>query len=217
MKKKIIFSLILVVAFLLSINIGSLYAEVRATKTTAGFYRSDIDNNGGIATNGTGQLTTKGYSRTLYVDSNIPTFLASLTNDDVIFVNSHGNTGFFTLAPGVRVEGSVISSTNVTANTRLVYISACRTGENYTSSTNVCNVMRNKGVDTVVAFKENVTMDSVTGGCDRFDSIFVYKWGVGYSVAQSISLAKSQIYSETGQYWGTDSYVIFGNGLLTLY
>lgn len=212
--KKIIFSIFCGAVFLCFVTIGSIAAEVRTTRSTSGFYRADLG--GGVAVDGTGQLFAKGYTRKLYADSNLTTFLNAMRNDDVVFVNTHGSTGIFSLTDGVIVTGEIINSSSLSASTRLLYISACGTGAYTTSSVNVCEILNRKGVSTVVAFEDDLIIDDETGGCDRFDSIFVYRWSIGNTVSQALSIAKSQVYSETDSYWGSDSYVIFGSGSLTM-
>ncbi len=117
----------------------------------------------------------------------------------------------------VNITSNTIISASFSNNARLVYISACKTGANSTSSNNVCNALIYKVVSTVVAFEENISQTTATDGCNRFNSIFVYKWINGYTVYEALRAAKEQIYTESGSYWGTDSYIVFGNGNLTLY
>ena len=81
---------------------GSAAATSKST-TAVGFYRSDFTK--GIADEGPKHLSTHGYSYNIYSDASVSKFKSALTNDDVIFVHSHGAAGLFTLSPSVYVYG----------------------------------------------------------------------------------------------------------------
>lgn len=206
-----IFSVILFVAF---VFVGSATAATNKSGTAVGFYRSDFVK--GIADEGPKQLSTHGYSYNIYSDAGVSQFTSALINKDVIFIHSHGAEGLFTLSPSVRVYGNQIASSSISSNATLVYISACKTGLSSSTYGNVGSALVNKGVDSVVAFTEDVTAITDTDGIHRFNSIVVYKLANGYSISSALMAANKQIYDESNKYWGADSYIIYGSYSTTI-
>lgn len=190
-------------------SIGAIAADVRASGRAVGFYRSDFTD--GIADEGPRQLGTHGYAYSIYADSSLSTFISSVTSSTVVFVHTHGSPGCFTLSSSVEVKESDITSRSFSSNAKLVYISACRTGLESSTNGNVCSALVGKGVDTVVAFKEAVSASSDTNGIHRFNSIVVYNLVNGYSIYAALASARTQIFNESNQYWGADSYILYGN------
>lgn len=206
-----IFSVILFVAF---VFVGSAAASTSKSATAVGFYRSDFTK--GIADEGPKHLSTHGYSYNIYSDADVSKFKSALTNNDVIFIHSHGAEGLFTLSPSVYVYGNQIASASISSNATLVYISACKTGLSSSIYGNVGSALVNKGVDSVVAFTENVSASTDTDGIHRFNSIVVYKLVCGYSIYSALFSAKIQIFDESDKYWGADSYIIYGSDSTTI-
>ena len=210
--KKGLFCFLCIVIFFISATLGSVTAN-GATRRVSGFYRSDFVK--GVAYEGPNHLAIHGYSQSIYEDGSVNQFRLALINDDVIFIHSHGAPGLFTLSLNTQVSGTMISTMSFSSGTKLVYISACKSGQSGTLG-NVCDALKNKGVDAVVAFKENVGATTDTNGIHRFNSIVVYKLVNGYTIKEAMELAKKQIYSESEKYWGADSYVIYGDGSVTV-
>lgn len=202
------------VLFAAFVFLGSAAASTSSKPTVAGFYRSDFVK--GVADEGPKHLATHGYSYNIYSDASFSRFKSALENDDVIFVHSHGAEGLFTLSPSVYVYGNQIASASIPADATLVYLSACKTGLSSSTYGNVGSALVNKGVDSVVAFTENVSAITDADGIHRFNSIVVYKLVSGYSVYSALFQAKIQIFDESEKYWGADSYIIYGSGSTTI-
>ncbi len=212
--KKIGFSLLCSVLLVVSITFGAVVAQAASSKSVTGFWRSDFVQ--GIAYNGTMQLSIKNYSYEIKADASVSEFYSSLANDDIIFIHTHGAPGLFTLSLGTKVTGSMVNSFGGSADTKLVYISACESGASSNVYGNIGTALCNKGVEAVVAFEKRVSAITKTDGIHRFNSLVVYKLIQGYTLSRALSTAKDQIFKETGTYWGADSYVIYGNGSMTL-
>ena len=207
--KKMINLILSTLLFVVFIFVGSVVAATSQSTTTVGFYRSDHTK--GIANEGPKHLATHGYSYNIYADASVSQFISALANKDVIFVNSHGSAGMITLSTSSSVTGNQIVASSFLSNAELVYLSTCQTGMHSNTNGNFCSALVNKGVDTVVAFTQNITASTDTDGIHRFNSIVVYKLICGYSVYDALETAKIQIYSESMRYWGADSYVIYGS------
>ena len=210
--KRWIICVLSVFTLIISTAVGASVAE-GTTKSVSGFYRSDFTK--GVAYDGSMQLSTHGYGYSIYSDASTSRFRTELTDSDVILIHTHGSAGYFTLASGVTVSGPIINSMSFSPKTNLIYISACKTGLSGTSG-NVCSALCNKGVDTVAAFEENVTASTDTNGIHRYNSLVIYKLSNGYTISAAMSSAKSQIYAESGNYWGADSYVIYGDSTVKI-
>lgn len=202
------------VLFAAFVFLGSAAASTSSKPTAVGFYRSDFTK--GIADEGPKHLSVHGYSYNIYSDASFSKFKSALENDDVIFIHSHGAEGLFTLSPSVRIYGNQIASASISSEAKLVYLSACKTGLSSSTYGNVGSALVNKGVDSVVAFTKDVTAKTDTNGIHRFNSIVVYKLVSGYSVSSALLAAKAQIYKESEEYWGADSYIIYGSGSTTI-
>lgn len=212
--KKACHFICIAVFFVVFVFLGSSVAAISESPTAVGFYRSDFIK--GVADEGPKHLATHGYSYNIYSDASMSKFKSALINDDVIFVHSHGAEGLFTLSPSVRIYGNKIASASISADAKLVYLSACKTGLSSSTYGNVGSALVNKGVDSVVAFTENVSAITDTDGIHRFNSIVVYKLVNGYSIYSALFQAKIQIFDESEKYWGADSYIIYGSGSTTI-
>lgn len=212
--KKVCSFICITVLFAAFVFLGSAAASTSSKPTAVGFYRSDFTK--GIADEGPKHLSVHGYSYNIYSDASFSKFKSALENDDVIFIHSHGAEGLFTLSLSVRIYGNQIASASIPADATLVYLSACKTGLSSSTYGNVGSALVNKGVDSVVAFTENVTAITDADGIHRFNSIVVYKLVSGYSVYSALFMAKIQIFDESEKYWGADSYIIYGSGSTTI-
>lgn len=205
---------------LVSIALGGIVAEATTDRRVSGFYRSDFTK--GIAYEGPMHLSTKGFLHYIYEDASVQTFRTALYSNEVIFIHTHGSAGYFFLTPTVHVSKAVLDESNTPINSKLVYISACNAGLTSSTSGNVCLALCNKGAETVVGFEDTVAATTGTDGIHRFNSLVVYKLVNGYTISSAMSSALEQfmkeVYEETGEYdtYGADSYVIYGNGYLTI-
>lgn len=123
--KKICFSILCGILLVISTSVGMMIAEAASKKYVSGFWRSDFTQ--GVAYNGPMHLSTKGYAHTLYEDASVATFCTALYRDSVIFINTHGSPGSFSLSSTVHVSAPVLNGYVTPANAKLVYISACNT------------------------------------------------------------------------------------------
>lgn len=212
--KKVCFYFFCAILLVVSVSMGAIFAEAVSNQSVSGFRRTDFVR--GVGYEGPMHLSTKGFSHFIYEDASISTFHEALYSDDVIFIHSHGAAGLFTLSSSTQVTGNMINSFSGTTDAKLVYISACNSGLSSPTHGNVGTALCNKGVDAVVAFEDTVAASTETNGIHRFNSITVYKLVNGYSISIALETAKKQIVSETGTYWGADSYVIYGNGSTTI-
>ncbi|MBQ9700488.1 MAG: hypothetical protein IJV71_07675 [Lachnospiraceae bacterium] len=212
--KKIFFAFFCGLMFVVSVSAGAIIARATSTKTTTGFWASNSVR--GIAYEGVMQLSMKGYDYTIMQDSPPVYFYEALKKDDIIFVSCHGAEGLFEIAPDIMLTGNMLEARNVTSNTRLVYISSCYTGKLSSTNGNMLGALMRKGVGTAVGFTRELSATTDYDGSHRFDSIFMYKFSIGYNLNDAIVAAKNQIFNETGKYWGCDSYIIYGNPYITL-
>ena len=216
--KKICFSFFCAVLLVVSSTVGAMIAEAASTKYVSGFWRSDFEK--GVGYEGPMHLSTKGYSHSTYEDATVSEFCIALYRDNVVFIHTHGNPGYFFLSPTVHVSASVLSEYSMPANSKLVYISACYAALTSSESGNVCTALRNKGVQTVVAFKDSLTASSSSDGIHRYNSLVVYRLVCGDTISDAMESALEQFLNEQtveGRTWGADSYNIYGNLYTTIY
>ena len=184
------------------------------TYTASGFYRTDFTQ--GIAYEGPMQFaTTLGYSPSVNSNSTVTNWKNITASSRVVFLHTHGLPGLFTLSTSADVTGNSISTMSFSNTPRLVYISACQTGAYSATNGSVGYNLVSKGVDAVVAFTTNVTASTNTNGIHRFNSIVAYKLVHSYTLSNSLSQALTQLYSESGSYWGANSYVVSGTSSIT--
>lgn len=213
--KKIMFVIFCGIMFVISAICGMIVVEANTTKSVSGFYTSEVP--AGIAYNGTMQLSINGYpTYNIYEDGGKNLYMYRLHVDDVIFSHSHGANGKFSVTPTEYITADYINDTLVSPTTKLIYISACNTALSDTLEDNVCYALMNKGVDTVVGFKDYLWASTDTNGIHRFNSIVVYKLTQGYTIINAMESAVEQIIEEDEITWGADSYTIYGNATLKL-
>lgn len=210
---KVILNLCLMVVFCVSFIIGTSSVKA-ANKRVVGIYRGDFVK--GIAYTGTMTLASNGYTSEMYEDISLQSFLYELMRSDVIFIHTHGAPGLFTFTSSSRITGNEILSKTVDAKVKLFYLSACQSGKKSTTNGNVGTALLEKGVTSVVAFQENISAGSDTDGIHRFNSLVVYRLTKGDILQTALSTALSQLFAESGGYYGADSYIIYGDSSLIL-
>ena len=108
------------------------------------------------------------------------------------------------------------SYTLFTNTPKLIYISACYTGNGSTTYGNVGQALVNKGTNAVVAFKNTISASTGTNGIHKFNQKVATKLAYShYTLSNSLSQALNEIYAEDGQYWGANYKVVYGNGSIS--
>ena len=186
---------------------GAISSEA-ASNRAIGFYRTDFYS--GIAITGPARFSSiLGYSSATYKNSSVSNWKSKTQNSKVEFIHSHGDYGKFSLASGVWITGKNIQNMSFTNKPKLVYISACDTGNGSAENGNVGQALVNKGVKAVVAFKGKIVATTSTNGIHRFNLKVAHKLTYNhYNLSVSLILAKGEIYQEDNRYWGTDHLIV---------
>ena len=203
-----------IISLTLGIFFGGLYSEASSPQAS-GFYRTDHTT--GIATSGPliFQLFL-GYSTSYNANSSINNWKSVTQNSDVVFINSHGGNGYFSLASGVMVTGNSVQTMTFSDTPKLIYIAACNAGNASPSYGEVGLQLKNKGVTAVVAFKDTITASTGTDGIHKFNSKVATKLAFNHlTLAQALTQSVNEIYAEDGHYWGADSRKVYGNGSIS--
>ncbi len=103
------------------------------------------------------------------------------------------------------------------SNTNCVTVMACSTASGGASNNNnLVNTLKNKGVQTVVGFKDEITSFYInfkivdTEGSGLWGKTYIYYLSKGYSVEQAVILSKNAV-KKGNNYYGFDTYYIAGN------
>lgn len=193
---------------------GTMYSQASSNLAT-GFYRSDFVS--GVAASGPPTFAAhQGYSYSIYSDSSTTNWKNKTQSSKVEFIHTHGNNGFFTLTSSLKVTGNGITGMTFTNTPKLIYISACYTGNGSTTYGNVGQALVNKGTNAVVAFKNTISASTGTNGIHKFNQKVATKLAYShYTLSNSLAQALNEIYAEDGQYWGANYKVVYGNGSIS--
>lgn len=190
---------------LASLSLGLLLggdSSYASSNLATGFYRSDFVQ--GIAASGPAKFTTyQGYSTNTYSNSTSGNWKSVTENSKVEFIHTHGANGLFTLTSSTNVTGNMILSMSFSDMPRLIYISACYTGNSSTTYGNVGQSLVNKGADAVVAFTTTISATTNYDGIHKFNSKVATKLAYYHNtLSYSISAALNEVYAEDGTDWG---------------
>lgn len=109
-----------------------------------------------------------------------------------------------------------VSGMTFTNTPKLIYLSACNTGNNSSTYGNVCQTLVNKGTNAVVAFKSTISASTGTNGIHKFNQKVATKLAYyHYTLSNSLSQSLNEIYAQDGQYWGANSKVVYGSGSIS--
>lgn len=211
----VVFTFLCIFAFIL----GNQTSKAYTTKTARGYYISSSPS--GIASNSKTIIDSAGIgytTSTAIADPSVYIFKNAMNSHEAIFVHMHGAPGLVQLqASGYCLYGTTVSSwTSGCLSSRLVYLSSCQVGTVSATYGDFPALLCQKGVGTVISFKQNIAASTYTNGIHRFNELAVTNMVNGYPVSQSMSLAKATFIAEcnaagTG-YYGADSYRITGYG-----
>lgn len=207
---------IILISCLISLVAGLLLGTLSSHASSylaSGFYRSDFVS--GVASSGPATFAVHlGYSSSTHVDSTSSNWKNVTQGSKVEFIHTHGENGLFTLTGGlsVTITGNAISGMTFSNTPKLIYISACYTGNGSTTYGNVGQALVNKGTNAVVAFTSTISASTGTNGIHKFNQKVATKLAYNhYSLSTSLSQGLSEIYNEDGKYWGANSKVVYGN------
>jgi hypothetical protein len=212
-------TVLFIIICLLSFTMGATTAKAYVSLSAKGFYNSSLPS--GIAQKSLDMINSAGigYTTTPCVaDSGVYIFKMAMNVYEAVFVHAHGSYGLVTLsASGNNLYGTTVDSwTNGSISSRLVYLSACKSGTPSDIYGDLPAKIISKGVGTVVSFKQIITASTSTNGIHRFNALAVSNMINGYGVAQAMSLAwitfKAECDAAGSSYFGADSYRITGYG-----
>ena len=200
---------------ILGIYVSSMTSRANSNMVT-GYFRGDFVP--GIAQSGTSYLSYNGYGNYGINVSESPNhfYNYALSVCDVILIHTHGNDGYFTTKPSNGViSGNSVTSYAPSNSAKLVYISACYSGNSSAAYGNVCSALCSKGVSAVVAFTGTITASTGSNGIHSFNLQVIQKLKSGISLYSALAQVK-QIFIDSGTLYGSDTAVFYGNGGLTL-
>lgn len=213
--KSICFVLMGVISLILGLYVGNISSSYASSNRATGFYRSDFVQ--GIAVTGPAQFAThQSYLSNTYSNSTSTNWKSVTQNSKVEFIHTHGASGLFTLTSSTNITGNMVQSMSFSDMPKLIYISACQTGNSSTTYGNVGQALVNKGADAVVAFKTNISASTNYNGIHKFNAKVATKLAFnGYTLTYSITTALNEVYAEDGQHWGANSYIIYGDSFIS--
>ena len=155
-------------------------------------------------------------------DPSVSFIKTAMNTHETVFINCHGSYGMFRVQNGgSAIYGTDISSwSNGCLSSKLVYLSACKTGTSSSTYGDVPALLTQKGVETVVSFKDDVTYYTSTDGINRYNELVVTDMVYGYPLYLSMSMAQNSFIAECNSsassypddYFGISSYRIKGYG-----
>ena len=214
--KKITSIFLVILIFIATFSIGYEVTYADSNCMAKGIYRSDIASGIGYA----GPLLLSmynNYSTSYSVDASETTFKNALRTSDVLFIQAHGNSGLIALKDSVIITRVNIINYNVTSQTKLAYLSACKSGNTSSVQGDLCGALLSAGVSTVVAFTGTISGGSnSSGGIHMFNYNAAYYMASGNTISQALAHALTDLGAATSSSCGADTYTIRGYSSLTL-
>ncbi len=212
--KTFLYSILCLFSLFAGVLFGGITSEASSYQSS-GFYRTDFVN--GIASSGPAIFNLyQGYSISANANSTLTNWKNVTQNSEVEFIHTHGANGLFELTSSVYVTGNYIQSLSFSDAPKLVYISACYTGNASSTYGEVGLQLVNKGTTAVVAFKNKISANTTTNGIHKYNSKVAVKLAYNhYTLAQSLTQAANEIYAEDGRYWGAEYRKVYGNASIT--
>lgn len=206
MLKKIasIITMSIILVFLFSAPLSAASGSARV------FYNTNLTI--GVTSSINTKLNGTGYSSTLTADPTTAAVLNSFGNNKVVHVSSHAAPGVLALLNGNVTANQISNQYTSLPTTKFVFLAGCKTAVSSTTNGDLDNNLYSLGVDSTLAFSQNISASTSTDGIHIFISQF-YNQSIDnlYSTSTSASNALSYIYAVTGQYYGANSMVLKGN------
>ena len=154
-------------------------------------------------------LNAIGYTAYRYQNFTKSSILTMMGSCKTFHILTHGGAGFFWIGGN---SGTYITHTEITnaysslAGLKFAFFEACQIG----STTTFQNALADLGVNSSLAFRENVSASTQSDGIHYFAERFYCYAYSGYSVYASVTYAKADTYNAYSNYYGCDKWRIYG-------
>jgi hypothetical protein len=153
------------------------------------------------------KLVDIGYTSERYVNKSRNTVLQGFGNSHIFHILTHGNTGFIKTGSTSKIYYYDVSNYfDELPGLKFVFLESCSVAAN----NNFQNTLNTLGVESSLAFSSTISAVTGSDGIHYFATRVYYYLSNNYSLYQAVINARSDVFSNSGQYWGSENAVIRG-------